>query len=69
MDQEEEESYLTPAQAARLLHVSPKTIARWAHQGRLACLVTPGGHRRFPREAVVAIAGQMALRGGAAAEE
>jgi excisionase family DNA binding protein len=68
MDHEAEETYLTPAQAARLLHVSPKTIARWADQGRLACLVTPGGHRRLPREEVLAVARQMAYRGGAARE-
>lgn len=46
--------YLTPGEVARLLHVSPKTVNRWAHEGRLPCIVTLGGHRRFPRVAVEA---------------
>jgi excisionase family DNA binding protein len=69
MDEEPDDSYLTPAQAARLLHVSPRTIARWADQGRIPCLVTLGGHRRFPRGEVAAIAQQMARTGGAATDE
>ena len=44
--------YLTPSQVARMLHVSPKTVSRWANQGFLPCLVTLGGHRRFLREDV-----------------
>lgn len=59
MDEDDDDSYLTPTQAARMLHVSPKTIARWADQGRLPCLVTLGGHRRFPRREVMAVARQM----------
>lgn len=41
--------YLTPLQAGRLLGVSPKTITRWAKQGKLSCTVTLGGHRRFAK--------------------
>jgi len=52
--------YLTPGQVARLLHVSPKTVNRWAHEGRIACIVTLGGHRRFPREEVERVAAMMA---------
>jgi excisionase family DNA binding protein len=44
--------YLTPSEVAVLLHVSPKTVSRWATQGYLPCLVTLGGHRRFRREDV-----------------
>ena len=47
-------TYLTPGEVARLLHVSPKTVNRWAHEGRLPCIVTLGGHRRFPKDAVEA---------------
>ena len=47
-----EHEYLTPSQVARLLHVSPKTVNRWAHEGRLPCVLTLGGHRRFRREHV-----------------
>jgi excisionase family DNA binding protein len=59
-----EVSYLTPSQAARILHVSPKTVDRWADQGRIPCVVTLGGHRRFSREAILAVAEQMAAKGG-----
>lgn len=27
--------------------VSPSTITRWARQGRLPCIHTLGGHRRY----------------------
>ncbi len=51
--------YLTPGQAATLLHVSPKTLNRWAHEGRVPCIVTLGGHRRFRRDDIEAIAERM----------
>ena len=51
--------YLTPAQAAELLYVSPKTVTRWALEGRIPCIVTLGGHRRFLREDIVAAAERM----------
>ena len=41
--------YLTRAEVARLLGVSPNTVSRWAREGRLACQMTLGGHRRFER--------------------
>ncbi len=41
--------YLLPGEAAKLLHVSPKTLARWAHLGHITCITTLGGHRRFRR--------------------
>ena len=34
------ESFLHTSHVADLLHVSPKTIARWATDGRLPCLRT-----------------------------
>lgn len=52
-----ERDYLTPGEVARALHVSPKTIIRWANEGRIPCTMTLGGHRRFRRadvEGVVA---------------
>lgn len=54
-----EPEYLTPGEVAGRLHVSPKTISRWAADGLLPCLVTLGGHRRFRREDVDAIARRM----------
>ena len=43
-----EPRYLRTAQVAELLHVSPKTVSRWAQEGRLPYLRTWGGHRRYP---------------------
>lgn len=58
--------YLTPGQVARLLHVSPKTVTRWANQGRITCIVTLGGHRRFPAADVKRVAQEMAHTQGSA---
>lgn len=58
-----EDDYLTPGQVAAMLHVSPKTVDRWANQGRIPCIVTLGGHRRFARRDVVAVADEMSRRG------
>ena len=52
--------YLTPSQVAEVLHVSPKTVSRWANEGFLPCLVTLGGHRRFLWHDVQKILRQMA---------
>ena len=40
--------YLASSDVARILHVSPKTVARWARAGQLPFIRTLGGHRRFP---------------------
>lgn len=44
--------FLRTAEVARLLHVSPKTISRWAKESRLPFVRTLGGHRRFPAEQI-----------------
>lgn len=54
-----ERQYLTPSEVAGMLHVSPKTVSRWASQGFLPCLVTLGGHRRFLRRDVDEVLRQM----------
>ena len=38
---------LTPAEAAHLFHVNPKTVTRWSKEGKLPSIRTIGGHRRF----------------------
>lgn len=38
---------LTPSEVARLMRVDPKTVTRWAKAGKLRCIRTLGGHRRF----------------------
>ena len=40
-------AYLFTSEVAELLQVSPKTIARWAKEGKLPFRRTLGGHRRF----------------------
>jgi excisionase family DNA binding protein len=57
------DAYLTPSEAAKRLHVSPNTIARWANEGRIPCVVTLGGHRRFRPRDIDAVARQMSARG------
>jgi excisionase family DNA binding protein len=44
--------WLSLGQASRLLGVSQGTLRRWADAGRLHVFTTPGGHRRFSREAI-----------------
>ncbi len=56
--------YLTPGQAASMLHVSPKTVNRWAHEGRIPYIVTLGGHRRFRSDDIDAIVARMRREGG-----
>ena len=45
---DEPEEYLLAAEVGRLLRVSPKTVSRWAKEGKLPYSRTLGGHRRFP---------------------
>jgi len=42
-----ESKLLRPGEVALLLRVSRRTISDWARAGRLAFILTPGGHRRF----------------------
>jgi excisionase family DNA binding protein len=54
------ESFLHTRQVADILHDSPKTIARWAKDGRLPFLRTLGGHRRYPEQAIRQLAASLA---------
>src|SRR5687767_12849836 len=44
---DESTEYLLPGQVAAILQVSPKTITRWAKEGKLSAQRTLGGHRRY----------------------
>ena len=44
--------WLTLGQASRLLGVDPDTLRRWSDAGKVDVFTTPGGHRRFRREAI-----------------
>jgi excisionase family DNA binding protein len=54
------ESFLPTSQLADLLHLSPKTIARWAKDGSLPYQRTLGGHRRHPEQAIGQLAASLA---------
>lgn len=45
-------AYLTTAQVAKLLMVSPASVRLWISKGWLNAQVTPGGHRRILRRDV-----------------
>jgi excisionase family DNA binding protein len=55
-------SYLHPAEVADILHVSPKTVARWAKEGRLPFLKTLGGHRRYPEAEIRQLANELQVQ-------
>ena len=54
-DREGLPAVMMPYEVAELLKVDPKTVTRWAAAGKLPCITTPGGHRRFKREVVLAL--------------
>jgi predicted site-specific integrase-resolvase len=54
------ESFLHTSQLADLLHVSPKTIARWAKDGRPPYQRTLGGHRGRSEQAICQLAASLA---------
>jgi excisionase family DNA binding protein len=54
--------YLRASQAAAILHVSPKTIARWAKEGRIPSTKTLGGHRRFSEAELRALEATMRVQ-------
>jgi excisionase family DNA binding protein len=45
--------FLTTSDIADLLHVSPETVRLYARQRRIPFETTPGGHRRYLRDAVL----------------
>lgn len=47
-----EKSWMTPAEVAALMMVSPITVRGWSQRGLLESENTPGGHRRYSREVV-----------------
>ena len=46
------EPLLTPGEVAVMFRVDPKTVTRWARDGKLTSIRTLGGHRRY-REAEI----------------
>lgn len=46
-DRPNRDKWLTLRQAAERLDVHPRTLRRWADEGSIPFMLTPGGHRRF----------------------
>ncbi len=46
---------MRPGEVAGVLRVDPKTVTRWADEGRLRSVRTAGGHRRFSEADIRAI--------------
>ena len=55
-------NYLRTAQVADILQVSPKTVSRWAKEGRLPFLKTLGGHRRYPAAEIRQLANELQVQ-------
>jgi excisionase family DNA binding protein len=50
-----DETLLTPAEVAAKFKVDPKTVTRWAKNGKLSSIRTLGGHRRYKASEVEAL--------------
>ena len=46
---------MSPSEVAKLFRVDPKTVIRWAENGKLTVIRTLGGHRRFQEHEVLAL--------------
>jgi excisionase family DNA binding protein len=55
-------SYLRVREAAEILQVSPKTVCRWAMDGKLPFQRTLGGHRRYPEQAIRELAASLQVQ-------
>ena len=53
-DIQQESRLLTPSEVAALFRVDPKTVTRWAQQGKIRSIRTLGGHRRYSETEVQA---------------
>jgi excisionase family DNA binding protein len=54
--------YLHTAEVADILQVSPKTVSRWAKEGKLPFLKTLGGHRRYPAAQICQLAAELQVQ-------
>jgi excisionase family DNA binding protein len=50
-----EPTLLRPGEVAAMFGVNAKTVARWAKEGRIRSIRTPGGHMRIYAEDVRAL--------------
>lgn len=52
------EKMLSPQQVATLFSVDPKTVSRWAREGKIKFVRTPGNHRRYPASEIRRLLGE-----------
>lgn len=66
----ETENWLTLSQAAKQLNIHPTTLRRWADNGNIPFMLTPGRHRRFSSADIRRFAkDRRRLRGAQGAEQ
>jgi excisionase family DNA binding protein len=53
MVSDDNDGLLRPGEVADMFRVDPKTVTRWANDGRLTAIRTLGGHRRFREDEVM----------------
>lgn len=61
MSDKETATYLSLSAASKLLGVHASTLRRWADEGAVPVYITPGGHRRFARADILALASRRPL--------
>ena len=54
--------YLRSGQVAKLMQVSPKTVSRYAKEGKLRYIRTLGNHRRYAEADVLALVEELTYR-------
>ena len=52
MARNDDDGLLTPGEVASMFRVDPKTVSRWANDGKLSAYRTLGGHRRYLEDEV-----------------
>jgi excisionase family DNA binding protein len=49
---------LRTSDVATLFQVSERTVSEWAKRGQIPSVRTPGGHRRYPADGILALVGR-----------
>lgn len=47
MEYDMNDRLMSSGDVAKMFRVDPKTVTRWAKQGKIKSVKTPGGHRRY----------------------